>query len=218
MATRHHPLARTSRVPRHRRAAEGIVRELVQARRSAGLSQERLARAVGSSQAMLSRIERGQVDPPVGLLAASAAVLGRQLTLRSYPIAPPLRDIAHVRLFARLRALLPGSFAWRTEVPLPIPGDRRAFDARLAVPRLDVAFELESRLTDAQATVRRMELKRRDGGVGVMILVLADTHFNREAVAAGAAWLLPSYPHSARAVLSALRAGRDPPGNGIIFA
>lgn len=96
-----------------------------------------------------------------------AAVVGLDLVVRCFPGPDPVRDRAHVRLFARLQAQLP-ALGWRTEVPLQLPGDQRAIDAMVRLGSARVGFELETRLVDAQALVRRISLKQRDAGISSM--------------------------------------------------
>ena len=129
-------------------------------RRSHGLTQAFVSSAAGISQSMMSRIERGRGGPSLVTLSAVADVLGVDLVATVYPAGSPVRDAGHVRVFTRLKALLPDEFVWRSEVPLPRPGDQRALDAMIVEPRLDVGFELESRLLDAQALTRRVTLKQ----------------------------------------------------------
>jgi putative transcriptional regulator len=214
-------------VTRERRAERGrqrgmrlgaeIGRALRLARRSAGLSQRAVADLLGVSQAMVSRIERGAASASVTVLATFAEVVGLELSVRLFPASAPVRESAHAGVFERLKRLLPDWFVWLTEVPLPIRGDRRAIDAMISQPRINAGFELESRLGDAQATARRCLLKQRDAGLDAMILVLADTRANRLAVAGADATLRAAFPLSSRTVLRALRAGRAPEGNGIVF-
>lgn len=194
-----------------------IGRELRAGRRGAGLSQARVARLVGRSQSLVSRIERARTDPGLMTLCTVAAVVGSDLALRLYPSGPAVRDIAHARLLARLQRRMPATYRWRAEVPLPRVGDLRAIDAVIVVPRLDAGFEIESRLLDAQALARRTLLKQRDAGLGCMVLVLADTPANREALAVAEATLRSAFPLEGRRVLLALREGRTPDQNGIVF-
>jgi DNA-binding XRE family transcriptional regulator len=49
---------------------------LVRLRRSRTLNQQQLAELVGISQQTLSKIERGQIRPDVGVQARLAAILG----------------------------------------------------------------------------------------------------------------------------------------------
>ena len=80
-----------------------------------------------------------------------------------------------------------------------------------------VGFELETRLADAQAVGRRVMLKRRDGGLAAIILVLADTRWNRATLAGSVPTLRSSFPLGGREILTALTAGEAPPENGILM-
>jgi DNA-binding XRE family transcriptional regulator len=182
------------------------------------MTQARLAHLVGGSQSTISRIERGVASADLRLHAAIASVLGLEFVANVYPVGSPVRDAGHVRLMGRLRALLPAEYRWRTEVPLPFPGDSRALDAVVAAPPIDAAFELETRLLDAQALVRRATLKLRDAGVTSMVLVLPGTRANRDAVAAAEPTLRGSFPAGSREILAALRTGQTPLRSGILFA
>ena len=187
------------------------------ARRSLGLSQRHVAELVGISQSVMSRLEAGRSTCSIGVLAMVGAVLGLDLVVGVHPGGTPVRDAGHIRVMTRLRTRLPRHFVLKSEVPVPIAGDRRAIDALIADPPLDTGFELETRLTDAQALVRRTILKQRDAGIGCLILVFPDTVANRQAVAAAAPTIRPSFPLTSRAILAALRAGRTPSANGILF-
>lgn len=188
-----------------------------QARRAAGVSQAAVARRVNLSQATVSRIERGATAATVDELSALAGVVGLDLFVRLYPGGSPVRDAAHVRVMGRLKALLPTAFRLASEVPIPISGDQRAIDVVVIDPPLGVGFELESRLLDMQGLVRRIALKQRDARLARMVLVLPDTAANRAAVAAGQATLGAAFPVGHRTVLGALRAGKVPPANSILW-
>jgi hypothetical protein len=150
-------------------------------------------------------------------LSLASSAVGLDLVLRQYPDGDPIRDAAHAALMARLRACLPEDVPWRTEVPLPIPGDRRAWDAMAVLERRRVHFEFETRLGDSQALARRLELKRRDGEAEIVILVIADTRHNRQVLASLRESFRAAFPLDARAVLGALRAGRAPAASGIVL-
>jgi hypothetical protein len=150
-------------------------------------------------------------------LATLASVVGLDMVVRFYPGSTPLRDLGHVRLLARLQALIGSPATWNTEVPISIPGDQRAVDATLRMGARLVGFELETRLVDAQATSRRAMLKARDARLAALILVVADTRWNRLALAASAPTLGASFPLERREILAALRAGAVPSGNGILI-
>src|SRR6266516_4198392 len=106
-----------------------VLADVRAARVSSGLSLESVAEALGASHSRISRLERGAIQhPPVDFVAAVCAVVGLELVIKAYPGGDPLRDRAHDALLGRLRAVLPLSLRLRTEQPLPIPGDLRAWD------------------------------------------------------------------------------------------
>ncbi len=80
-----------------------------------------------------------------------------------------------------------------------------------------VAHEFISGLRDVQGQVRPILVKQRDAGVGSLVLVLRETAENRRAVRQAGAMLTDMFPLGPRAVLAAIREGRDPGGNGIVF-
>jgi hypothetical protein len=65
---------------------------------------------------------------PIAKLARLATACGLDLSLKLYPAGQPIRDRAHIALFERLRRAAGPAWTWRSEVPLPIPGDKRAWD------------------------------------------------------------------------------------------
>jgi hypothetical protein len=76
--------------------------------------------------------------------------------------------------------------------------------------------EAETVIADTQALERRLSLKRRDGGLARVILLIADTPRNRRALAAAPA-AFSDFPLRGREILTALAAGRDPGGSGIVM-
>ena len=106
------------------------------------------------------------------------------------------------------------------EVPLPIEGDLRAWDAEIRgrEPRpWRARIEAETRIADGQALERKLALKLRDDPGGHLILLVADTRANRRALAALGPGLREMLPLGAREVLGALDAGREPAGSGIVM-
>lgn len=57
-----------------------LMRELADARVTAGLSQTKLAAAAGTSQSQIARAESGDVDVRLSTVARMAAVLGKRVT------------------------------------------------------------------------------------------------------------------------------------------
>ena len=191
--------------------------ELREARQSSGLSLRDLGQAVSISHSQASRIERGLVrDPSLDALTRLAAAVGCELSIRLYPVGDPLRDTAHSRLLDRFRSELHPSLMIHFEQPIGRGGDLRAWDAVVSRPGWRVAVEAETRVVDVQALLRRIALKKRDGGITAVILVVADTRGNRAAITAARGSLSAEFPITGRAVLAALRAGESPGGSGVV--
>jgi transcriptional regulator with XRE-family HTH domain len=215
MATRDRPTDRASRTAAALVAATAL--ELRQARVAAGLSQRAVADAAGLSHPTVSRVERG-ASPELSLLVVArlSAVLGLKPSIRLFPDGDPIRDVAHVKLLERLHMRIHPNLRWRLEVPLPIPGDLRAWDATIAGMGFVVGVEAETRIRDAQAVARRTNLKQRDGELDHVVLLVADTRANRRALSSSAAELIPTFPGTQRQVLRALAEGRNPGQSAII--
>lgn len=183
-----------------------------------GLRQQDVADALGLSRSQYSRIERGQSpDLSIALATRLFAILGLELSVRAYPSGDPLRDAAHAALLERLRVRCHRSFRWRTEVPFPMPGDLRAWDATATSPVVRIVIEGETRLRDGQALDRKLALKERDGGMDRLILLVADTRSNREAIRAYGDILQARLQVPGRRALELLGAGLDPGGNALIL-
>jgi len=188
-----------------------------EARLGSGLGQADVAATLGISTAQLSRMERGLApDLTIDRAARWFAVLGLDLSVRAYPAGDPIRDAAHIALLERLRLRLHPSFRWRTEVPLPIPGDRRAWDATATAPIVRVGIEAETRIRDVQAVDRKVGLKERDGGMDRVVLLVADTRSNRATLRASSGVLSGRFPVDGARALELLAAGVDPGGNSIV--
>ena len=219
MSTRERPIDRGRRLANADRLRIG--HELRVARRVLGQSVHVIGSAAGMSGAQVARIERG-VLPTVSVdqLARIGAVVGLDVRVRAYPGPDPTLDAGQTPLLGRLRARLAADLGFRTEVPLPMPGDQRAWDAvidrlRGIAPILPV--EAESRFVDGQAQVRRIMLKLRDSGLDSVLLVVSDTRANRRAIAGTGSILLADFPIPARRSLRALAAGEHPGGSAIVL-
>ena len=194
-----------------------IASEAREARLAAGLSQSDVARAVGISHAGVSRIERALApNVPLQRLDTIAAVLGMQLSVRLYPVGRPLRDAAQLALLERLRAALAPGLSWRTETPVPVTGDLRAWDASIGGVGWTAFVDAETRIRDVQALQRRTELKRRDTGTDRVVLLIADTRSNR-AILTSLREPIVADALAGRTILAALSDGRDPGGSGVLL-
>jgi hypothetical protein len=142
-----------------------------------------------------------------------ADAVGLDLPLRAFPAGDPLRDAGQLRLLRRFEARLGPGWAWRHEVPLPIQGDKRAWDSEgiHLITRLVIDTEAEARLgRDSQALMRRIELKKRDGRIARLVLIVADTRHNRDVLRAGAREFAAAFPANARRAIGQLIEGIDP--------
>jgi hypothetical protein len=170
------------------------------------------------SHTEVSRIERGvAARVPFKAIVRVGATLGLDVPLRAYPSGDPIRDAAQLARLARLRTLLPPSLHWRTEVPLAIPGDLRAWDAVIEGRGWRLPVEAESRLRDVQACTRRLALKRRDDGCDVVLLLVASTRHNRHVLRLAAPDLAAEFPVAGAKALAALSKGERPAGSAIVL-
>jgi len=191
--------------------------ELREARLAAGLTQDRVARAMGTTRKRLSRIETAHAPlVPLADLALAAGLVGLRLSTKLYPAGPPIRDQAQFTLLHRFRRRLSPAVGVQLEVPIAGPGDQRAWDMALRVGEVTCGVEAITRLRDVQAQVRAARLKQRDDAVERLILLIGGGAANRRALA-GAVALQAAFPVSPRAALRALAAGRDPGGDAIIL-
>ncbi|HEX2755523.1 MAG TPA: helix-turn-helix transcriptional regulator [Candidatus Limnocylindrales bacterium] len=193
-------------------------RDIRDARRLAGLSQEQVARAAGISHSHLSRIEHGRV-PGISIELASriAAAVGLDLSVRTFPGGIGIRDLGQVRLLGRFRALIAPSIKGRTEVPVGSVGDSRAWDDVLVANDRRAGVEAETHVRDWQALDRKIALRRRDSGIQLVILVLADTRHHRAVLREIGPAGVTNFPEPARSALATLRAGSLPAASTIVL-
>lgn len=223
MARCHHPVMPTRERPadrgrrRTRDALQHLARDFRSARRSSGLSLRDVGDHCHTAHQQVHRFERGSLTH-VDLtdVGAWCAVVGLDLSIRAFPAGDPMRDRAQLALLERLRGRLHDSLRWSTEVPLPIRGDLRAWDAVISAASWRAWIDAETVLDDLQALDRRLTLKAHEGHAGLVLLVVADTRRNRQALAGAPAafgWL----SRRSRPVLQALGRGERPPGSAIVL-
>lgn len=202
---------------RGRESVRLIGAEVRRARTQLGLSIETVARGIGISPTELSRIERG-LAPWVSVLVLSrlCAVVGLDLTVRAYPGGVPLRDARHGRQLAKLKGRIHPALGWALEVPLPNPGDQRAWDAVIRGDGWRYGVECEMNPIDGQALLRRLALKQKDGMVNGVILLLPDTRQTRLFRREFAQLLAEQFPISGSLALKRLAAADDPGGSAIV--
>jgi transcriptional regulator with XRE-family HTH domain len=201
--------------------ARRIIREFGEMAReqrmAQGLSRRALVSSLPFSESKLARWELGRSPyPDLYEAAMLMRMLGHDLTVQSYPAGSGLRDAPHAKLTARFVGLVPRSVPRRLEVPVA-RNDLRAWDVVLYIGPVRVGVAVETRLRDFQSLLRREQLKQRDSGVERLLFVLLDSRTNHRRVAEAGAALRQALPLDGRAIWPALRSGRDPGGNGIVF-
>jgi len=190
--------------------------ELRRARILSGLSQLSVARALSCDRATVSRVERGEAEIGLKRLVRHAAVVGLVLRADLFPAGSPIRDAGQLRVINRLQSHVRPPFVWLLEMPVG-PNDLRAFDAAAVMPGCRIGFEVWSRVRDVQAQVRMSQRKQVDARMDRLILVFGDTTANRIAVRDAGDALRRAFPMPTRSVLTALREGRDPGADGLVF-
>jgi transcriptional regulator with XRE-family HTH domain len=215
MASRERPIDRGT--IRGRRSIVDVAHEIRSARLDRALSLRAVGRATGQSHSTVSRIERG-LAPHVTLLQLSrlSAVVGLELSVRCFPGGQPIRDAAQVALLARFKGRLHSSITWAAEVPLPRPGDPRAWDALLTGTGWRFGVEAETAPRDGQALARRLELKRRDGEVDGVILALPNTRRTRLFLREFAMTVADNFPVAGERALELLGAGVSPGASAVV--
>ena len=210
--------ARDIGAERAQRIVVDLGRDLRDARRLAGLSQERVSAAAGISHSHVSRIEHGLVpNLSFDLASRLASIVGLDLSVRTFASGTALRDIGQVRLLSRFQSLVASPITWRTEVGVGGRRDPRAWDAVLAEGSDRAGVEAEVHVHDWQALDRRISLRQRDTEMEVVILVLADTRPNRAVLRELGPALTANLPEPGGAALRALRQGRLPKASAIVL-
>lgn len=196
-----------------------LCRDIRQARIAAGWSQAMVATAAGLSRSVYARLERGEIaDPTVGQLCRAARAVGLATSMSLFPAGVRLHDRPQLRVLDCIQGLLGRPLRMPREVTLPIPGDLRAWDAAITDDRAMVFVEGVSRIGDAQAMQRRVELKRRDDPrSNVVILAVGNTRHNRAVLAEHREALRADFPLDGASILRALRAGKLPHASGIVL-
>jgi hypothetical protein len=192
------------------------------ARMNAGVSVRALADDLRWSASATTRFLAGQLqDVRVIQLSEMASVLGYEISLGLHPIGEPIRDKGQRALGTRFDAMLSTDWTVTDEAPLPIAGDLRAWDKLLRLkdssPPYLVGIDLETRVTDIQALVRRTRLRERDGGADKILIVLGDSATNRRLVNDLRASLGDAYKTPPRAILRAARSGQRLVGSGVVL-
>jgi hypothetical protein len=213
VATHDSPTARALRIAAD--DEQRVLSELSRGQRMAGLSDESIGRAARISRWTVGRILSGRQKASLSELAVIGAAVGRDVRMQAYVAGDPLRDAGQQRLLERFRARLHPDLLVRTEVPLPIAGDQRAWDLVVQGHGWTRPVELETVLDDLQALERRLRLKMRDAAVENLVLVVSDTKRNR-LVLAGTPAAFPGFSRDSRPALRALGTAQDPGASSLL--
>jgi transcriptional regulator with XRE-family HTH domain len=214
MVTRVGPVRRALRVASEDEAH--VRRDLRDARLAAGLSRETVGQVIGLPRSAVERLELGSRRTTLAEYAAFGSAVGHDVRLPAYPAGDPIRDAGQQRLLERFRAHLAPSLRWRTEVVLPGDADLRAWDAETGGTGWRLPIDAETVLDDVQAVERRVHRKQRDDRADHVLVLVSDTKRNRRALAAAPA-AFGGFSRDARAVLKALREGRDRGTSAVIL-
>jgi transcriptional regulator with XRE-family HTH domain len=196
--------------------------ELRVARLSAGLTQSAVAGMARTSQAHVSRAERGVGDISLRERCRLAAAVGHELGWNLYPVAAVrLRDSGQLELARAIATAASSTWTVRLEEPVGDGRDARAADVLLMGAQELVHIEIERALVDLQAQLRAWHLKRRalaersDRPVR-FVLAVPDTVRNRRHLASVDDLLRRTLPLRSRTVWAAIRAGQPLGGDGVL--
>jgi transcriptional regulator with XRE-family HTH domain len=199
-----------------------VLGELRVARTTSGVTHGEIAQALGMARSNITRLEAGELkDVGVVRLSEIASVLGYEVSVGLHPIGDPVRDKGQLACGRRFELML--STKWRVtdETLLPGVGEQRAWDKLMrltdATPPYLVGVDIESRVWDVQAIVRRTRSRERDGHVDEILIVLADTAHNRRIAEELRHSLGPEYSTGVRSIIAALRRGGRLLGSGVVL-
>ena len=219
------PTRETRRLRGERRGKMLVARavgDLRTAREDGNVSLAQLAAEVGSSASAVSRFERLELeDIGVVRLSEIASALGYEISLGVHPTGDPLRDKAQLAIGRRFDALLGPAWKVLNEVLLPEPGDRRSWDKVIRLVGSEspyaVGVDVESRIRDVQALVRRTRERETDHRVQQILLVLADSATNRRLVGQLVDNLGDAYRTPMREIRRDLKRGVPLGGSGVLL-
>lgn len=199
------------------RIAVQIGEQFRTARLVRGLTLREVAAAIGSSASEISRRELGRSTRLTGeKLAVHAAAIGLRLSVNLWPVGGGVRDAAQARHVAAFVARVGRTWRVLLEAPIRIAGDLRAVDVLLIRGEVRIVVEVITRLADLQAQIRAAQLKARDIGATRLILVVAGTHNNRQALQATRGSLADAFDLDTRRVMADLARGADPGRDSIV--
>lgn len=198
-----------------------IGEELQLARAEAGLTHRDLARRAGVATSTVLRLQGGDPDVQVNTLMAVGAAAGIDIALKAYPgRGVALRDSGQLHVARMLSGL--ALDRWRPAIEVPAGPNGRSADLVFFGPDEVIHLEIERFAVDLQAQYRAALAKREhlasaEARPVRLVLCIADTPRNREAMRPHRELIARQLPAGSRAVLSALRSGRPLGSDGVLW-
>jgi transcriptional regulator with XRE-family HTH domain len=195
--------------------------ELKLARLTLALSRRAIARRAGVARSTVERVEAAAVNVEVETLVAIMAAAGLDLVLQAYVgTGLRLRDSGQMTLVEQLRRL--AAPYWRPQVEVAAGDYGRSADVVFYGAEEILHFEVERRAITFEAQLRSAKRKRETlaakGDRPVrLVLVIEDTHRNREALVAHADLIRSQLPATSRDVLRSLRLGAPLGRDGLLW-
>jgi transcriptional regulator with XRE-family HTH domain len=207
--------------------------ELLASRLDQGISQQRLADAIGIDRSYLGRLEAGAASASLDILERVAAGLGGDLGLRFFAgTGSGLRDRYQASILEALLEVRGSAWLAALEVGVHRPA-RGVIDAVLAKPTdgTVIAVEVHSQLRRLEQLIRWANLKRESlpssdwwritGGTEAPVsslLILRVTDANRRIVTQHEATFFAAYPAATSQAFASLTGDAPWPGPALLWA
>jgi transcriptional regulator with XRE-family HTH domain len=201
--------------------AKRLGEEIRVGRATSGLTRDAAAARAGIAPSTWDRLEAGAPSASLATIAAATESVGLDLVCQAFPgRGPSLRDSGQLAIAEHLRAL--ASPMWRVSLEEPAGDHGEAIDQVFWGSREVVATEIERRMVNWQAQLRRAKLKRawlaeRTQLPVRLVIAIEDTRRNREVMAVHAPLISTALPMGSRNVLAALRSGEPLGADGICW-
>jgi transcriptional regulator with XRE-family HTH domain len=223
------------RIRQHQRDVRAAVgEELRHVRLDANVSIRRLGQAIGVDPSHLARAEAGDRTLSLDALAAAAAGLGHDVSIRLFPAnGPRVRDHLQVRMIEALLASLHARWIARLEVAVYRPvrgvidlvlqdrerGDLVAGEGHSALHAVERQLRWAGQKADALPSATGWPWVDRPEPPAIgRLLILRSTAAMRELVATAPRTFEAAYPARTRDAVEALTGGTRPwPGDAIVW-
>lgn len=210
-----------------RRQSARMAEELRTLRIRAGISQAAVAREIGVTRSVISKLELGYPGTTLRTRFRMATVLGADFRLSVYAGSGPLiRDSVQAGIVEHLLANTDRRWQRTLEAAVPGPG-RRSVDLRLDGQDAIVLIEVESHLGSIEEIIRELHSKRQAVGEARLggsrrpihvVLCLPRTRHHLSILRAHPRTIAAAFPASSVDLYLALRDRSRPwPGDGLLL-